>query len=114
MIRRITPRFRGYPGQTIRIVRGPIPRLVRSPAVVDARAPAITVTTQLLPVAIVVQVIYSGNVVSYVLIAGESTRRIIVERIVQVGIVAIVATVIQARVAIAIVAIHHRPRRARV
>src|SRR5882762_2047239 len=74
--------------------------------------PAMAIATHILPVAIVIQIVCAGYVVVYILIARKPLIRIVVERIAQVTIVVNIATIVTAWVAITIIVVHQRARRA--
>src|SRR5258706_5058279 len=103
MVRRITPRFIRNPGQTVWIVRSPITGLIGSPTVIHARMPAVTVIAYVLPVPIVIQIIDARNIITDIVVTGVLPRRIVVIRIVEVGVIAAITAIVLTWIAGAIV-----------
>src|SRR6185369_275765 len=57
VIRRVAPRLTRNPCWTIRVIRVPVTRLIRHPAIIDSRRPRITVAVEIAPVAVVIEII---------------------------------------------------------
>src|SRR6185295_12637146 len=61
VIWRIAPWLTGNPGWPIGIIVGPLTLLIRDPAGVNSRSPGIAVTINVLPVAVVVEIVQTRN-----------------------------------------------------
>src|SRR5207302_9626743 len=70
--------------------------------------PRITILAHVLPIAIVIQVIRAGDVLGNVTIAAITIVRIVMSRILEISVVAAIATVVGTRIAIAIIAVQIR------
>src|SRR5258708_11578379 len=114
MVRSIAPGLVRNPGQTVRIVRGPVTGLVGSPTIVHPRMPAVAIVAYVLPIAIVIEVIDARNVIAHIVVAVVLARGIIVVRIVEITVVAAITAVIAARITIAIVVVNHCARLTRI
>src|SRR6185436_5869686 len=92
------------------MVINPVALLVRDPVRFDARPPGITVVGNLLPVTVVIQIVYAGDRVVNVLITRIAPVRVVVVRVIDVSVIAGIASVVSVSVLITIIVINQVTR----
>ena len=103
VIRRIAPRLARNPSRAVRIIICPRAVLIRRPAVVHTWSPRVAIVIKVHPVAVIVEIIQTGNRVRRVLVTLILPIGIVVVGVAQVGVVVNVPTVVLLRVSLAIV-----------
>ncbi len=105
VIRSIAPWLTGYPSWTIGIVSGPIALLVWRPTAIHAWSPAVSVAADVLPVAVIIEIVDAGYDLAHILITGVAPVRVEIVWIVQISIVVVIPTVVILRILVAVIVI---------